>query len=219
MEKKPIYKKWWFWLIAIIVIGAIGGAGNNTNTTLNTSANTTAEPSTIKNRIEVSVVDFSVMSKEDIKTWCDTNKIKCNFIEEYSDSVAKDEFVKQSVSIGEKIYEGDTITITYSLGKEPTIEEKNALYKAQSYANNMHMSKAKIYDQLTSEYGEGFSNDAAQYAIDNVKADWNANALEKAKSYQNTMHMSKSKIYDQLTSSYGENFTKEQAQYAIDNLE
>lgn len=30
----------------------------------------------------------------------------------------------------------------------------------------MHMSKAGIYDQLTSEYGEGFEADAAQYAID-----------------------------------------------------
>ncbi len=32
----------------------------------------------------------------------------------------------------------------------------------------MHMSKAGIYDQLTSEYGEGFEADAAQYAIDNL---------------------------------------------------
>ena len=48
----------------------------------------------------------------------------------------------------------------------------------------MHMSKQGIYDQLTSEYGEKFPADAAQYAIDNVEADWNANALEKAKLYQ-----------------------------------
>lgn len=48
----------------------------------------------------------------------------------------------------------------------------------------MHMSKKGIYDQLVSEYGEQFSAEAAQYAIDNMKADWNANALAKAKSYQ-----------------------------------
>jgi hypothetical protein len=40
----------------------------------------------------------------------------------------------------------------------------------------MHMSKQGIYDQLTSEYGEDFSADAAQYAIDNVQADWKQNA-------------------------------------------
>ena len=81
------------------------------------------------------------------------------------------------------------------------------------------MSKKAIYDQLTSEYGEQFPADAAQYAIDNMTADWNANALAKAKSYQNTMHMSKSAIYDQLISEYGEQFTKEEAQYAIDHLD
>ena len=32
------------------------------------------------------------------------------------------------------------------------------------------MSKAGIYDQLTSEYGEKFTAEAAQYAIDNLQA-------------------------------------------------
>lgn len=98
------------------------------------------------------------------------------------------------------------------------VEYKNALNKANSYANRQYMSKARLYDQLTSEYGEKFSADAAQYAVDNVKADWNANALEKAKRYQSRQSMSTSRIYDQLTSEYGEKFTPEEAQYAIDNL-
>ena len=80
------------------------------------------------------------------------------------------------------------------------------------------MSKASIYDQLTSSYGEGFSQEAAQYAIDHLVADYKKNALEKAKEYQSTMHMSRQGIYEQLTSSYGEKFTAEEAQYAIDNL-
>ena len=83
----------------------------------------------------------------------------------------------------------------------------------------MHMSKNRIYKQLTSSYGEGFSKEDAQYAIDNLQVDWKYNALETAKNYANTMHMSKNRIYEQLTSSYGEEFTKEEAQYAIDNLE
>ena len=83
----------------------------------------------------------------------------------------------------------------------------------------MHMSKQRIYQQLTSSYGEGFTNEAAQYAIDNLQADYNVNALEKAKTYQSSMSMSKQRIYEQLTSSYGEGFTKEEAQYAIDHLE
>lgn len=83
----------------------------------------------------------------------------------------------------------------------------------------MYMSKASIYDQLISEYGEMFTPEEAQYAIDNISADWKANALKKAKSYQDSMSMSPSAIYDQLISEYGEKFTEEEAQYAIDNLE
>lgn len=94
----------------------------------------------------------------------------------------------------------------------------SALIKAESYADSMHMSKAGIYDQLTSEYGEKFSPEAAQYAIDNVQADWNANALATAKRYQENMAMSPEAIRDQLTSSYGEKFTPEEADFAIQHL-
>lgn len=97
-------------------------------------------------------------------------------------------------------------------------EYKSALKKAQVYVDNMYMSKAGLYDQLTSEYGEKFPAEAAQYAIDNVQADWKNNALKKAETYQNDMAMSKQAVYDQLVSDYGEKFTAEEAQYAIDNL-
>lgn len=97
-------------------------------------------------------------------------------------------------------------------------EYQSALIKAESYAKTMAMSKAGIYDQLVSEYGERFPKEAAQYAIDNIQYDWKQNALIKAKTYAETMSMSDSAIYDQLISEYGEKFTPEEAQYAIDNL-
>ena len=97
-------------------------------------------------------------------------------------------------------------------------EYASALVKAASYSELMNMSKAGIYGQLTSEYGEQFSPEAAQYAIDTYQGDWNANALAKAKSYQETMSMSPDAIRDQLTSEYGEQFTPEEADYAIQNL-
>src|SRR5699024_11580073 len=84
-------------------------------------------------------------------------------------------------------------------------------------SDTMHMSKQGIFDQLTSEYGAQFSEEAAQYAIDNVEADWNENALESAKTYSDLMHMSTQGIYDQLTSEHADQFTAEEAQYAIDN--
>lgn len=98
------------------------------------------------------------------------------------------------------------------------VEYTSALNKAQSYSDMMHMSKAGLYEQLTSEYGEKFTAEAAQYAVDNVDADWNANALAKAKSYQETMSMSPAAIRDQLVSEYGEQFTAAEADYAIAHL-
>lgn len=81
------------------------------------------------------------------------------------------------------------------------------------------MSKQGIYDQLISESGEKFTEEEAQYAIDNLKTDFKKNALEKAKNYQETMSMSPEAIRDQLTSEHGEKFTQEEADYAIKNLD
>lgn len=103
---------------------------------------------------------------------------------------------------------------------EPDVpaEYKNALIKAEQYSDTMYMSKQGIYDQLTSEYGEQFSEEAAQYAVDNLQADYKKNALEKAKQYQEQMAMSSDAIRDQLVSENGEKFTEEEADYAISNL-
>lgn len=103
---------------------------------------------------------------------------------------------------------------------EPKVprEYQNALESAKSYSNVMHMSKKGIYDQLISPYADKFSAEAAQYAVDNLQADYNANALAKAKEYQETMHMSSQAIRDQLTSEHGEKFTVSEADYAITHL-
>lgn len=209
--KKPIYKKWWFWLIIIVVIIGIGGSSTNTT---NTSSKDTYTKNTA---VEVTIIDFSTISRDEVQVWFDNNKINGTIKEEYSDTIAKGAFISQSITANTIAHEGDKITVTYSLGKEPTTEEKNALKKAESYSKTMHMSKQGIYNQLTSSI-EGFTEEAAQYAIDNINADWNANALAKAKSYQQTMSMSKQGVYNQLTSSV-EGFTNEEAQYAIDHLD
>lgn len=103
--------------------------------------------------------------------------------------------------------------------EEVSQEFKNALKSAKTYSDMMHMSKQGIYDQLTSEYGDQFEADAAQYAVDNLDADYNENALKSAEVYYKDMAMSKSAVYDQLISEYGDKFTEEEAQYAVDNLE
>ena len=46
--------------------------------------------------------------------------------------------------------------------------KENALKKAETYADDMDMSADAIYDQLVSEHGEKFTEEEAQYAIDNL---------------------------------------------------
>ena len=166
-NKKPIYKRVWFWVIAIIiVIGATGGSDTDNSKEIN-SGNIESEQEVSQNNSENTTAE----NKSE-------NKVENNIPTEY----------------------------------------KSALRKAKSYADTMNMSKAGIYDQLTSEYGEKFTAEAAQYAVDNVESDWKENALKKAEFYQEHMAMSPSAIYDQLVSEYGEQFTAEEAQYAVDNL-
>jgi hypothetical protein len=121
--------------------------------------------------------------------------------------------------------------VTQSVKKEETMQQKalqdtsvpreyrNALKKGISYATRMHMSKARVYHQLTSQYGEKFSQEAAQWAISHMSdIDWKKEAAIKGKSYYEKMNMSKQAVYDQLCSEHGEMFTQEEAAYAVSQL-
>lgn len=163
--KKPIYKRVWFWILAIVVVIAIGNmAGGGTE----------------------------------------------------DQPAAGTQETQQEAQAGDA--QGTEQTAQPEEEDVPR-EYKNALAKAKSYSEVMHMSKQGIYDQLVSEYGENFPAEAAQYAIDNLDADYKANALEKAKSYYESMNMSKEGVREQLVSEYGEQFTQEEADYAIANLD
>lgn len=156
VQKKPFYKRVWFWILAIIVVIAIGSSMGGDSDTSSTGSSQNADSSTS------------------------------------NDSSSEDSSVPD--------------------------EYKSALSKAKTYSSMMNMSKAGIYDQLTSDAGEQFSAEAAQYAVDNLNADYNKNALKKAKSYQEDMSMSPDAIQEQLTSDAGEQFTPEEATYAVQHL-
>lgn len=211
-KKQPKKKALYMILAGFLVFAYAGSISDPEPIESSPEVSTTKE---VKKKKKVAVAD---LSQTDAQAWCNENGFKFSKEEDFSDSVAEGGFISQSPAAGTQLEKGSTVTVHYSKGKEPTMEDKNALAKAEGYSSRMHMSKAAIYDQLTSSYGEGFPPEAAQYAVDHLVADYKANALEKAKSYQTNMHMSRSAIYDQLTSSYGEQFTAEEAQYAVDNL-
>lgn len=131
---------------------------------------------------------------------------------------AKSSSLSEKKSSSIKAKQSSTKSSESSSKKIPR-EYISALIKGQEYADRMYMSKKAVYNQFTSDYGEKFSSDAANYAIANIKANWNKNALHKAKEYQEEQNMSPDAIYDQLTSDYGEQFTPDEANYAIQHLE
>ena len=217
VEKKPIYKKWWFWTIIVIIVIGIAGSSSDNNTPTNSpnaQVSTNGQSNTentldtnIVEKKEVEVIDFSTMSKENIQNWCTSNNIDCDIKNQYSDTIPVDGFVSQNPQANTKIYEEDKVIVTYSLGKEPTLGERNALAKANDYLDFSAFSYTGLIDQL--EY-EGFTKEEATYGADNCGADWNEQAAKKAQQYMDYSSFSKSRLIDQLKY---EGFTAEQAQY------
>lgn len=129
----------------------------------------------------------------------------------------KDDIKK--ISNDSKKKKASSISTNNSSSSDITADQQNALIAAENYSDSLHLSKADIYDQLTSSYGDKFSPSDAKFAVDKLEGvNWNQNALETAKNYLNNLHLSKNDIYDQLTSQYGGKFTPEQATYAINHL-
>lgn len=161
-------------------------------------------------KAEVTIIDFSEMTIDNISNWCEENKVECYKRENYSNDIEKGKFINQSVQSGDKIKEGSTVEIIYSLGKEPTPSQKNALKTAESYLRSSSFSYKGLVSQL--EYEE-YNTDDAIWAVDNVEVDWNEQAYKKAKSYLRSSSFSLNSLIGQLEY---EKFTKEQAKYGAE---
>ena len=107
------------------------------------------------------------------------------------------------------------VSYNASYGSTVTAEYRNALNNAKQYLEIFDYSKQRLYEQLVSPYGEGFSEKAAQYAVENCGANWWQNAVDEGRNYLEIFDWSKQRLYDQLSSAYGGKFTEAQAQYAV----
>lgn len=145
------------------------------------------------------------------------------------DTATSTEEVKEEPAVVEETEkEHQTEETTPEETEEPEVEKKeddvpreykNALKSAENYIAYAPFSKQGLYDQLTSEYGDKYPAEAAQYAIDNLEVDYKEQALKAAQNYLDMSAFSDAELKDQLMSEYGDKYTEEEAQYAIDNLE
>lgn len=161
-KKEPKKKALCMILAGFFIVGYAGCISDSKPTESSPKVATTEK---VKKVEKVEVAD---LSGTDAQAWCDQNGFKLSKEEDFSDSVAEGGFISQSPSAGTQLEKGSTVTVHFSKGKEPTMEDKNALAKAESYSSIMHMSRSAIYDQLTSSYGEKFTAEEARYAVDNL---------------------------------------------------
>ena len=92
---------------------------------------------------------------------------------------------------------------------EYTLEQEQAISKAESYLDYSSFSRTGLIDQL--EF-EGFSADDAEFAVDALDVNWNEQAAGKAADYLEYGSFSRSGLIDQLEF---EGFTTDQAEYGV----
>jgi hypothetical protein len=99
------------------------------------------------------------------------------------------------------------------VGPRLTAAQMNARRSAQQYLDMAGFSREGLIQQLSSEYGSGYSREDAEAAVDSMDVDWNENAARSARQYLEMTGFSCSKLTEQLSSEYGSKYTVEEARY------
>ena len=92
------------------------------------------------------------------------------------------------------------------------MNENEKLLKAKSY-QEFHYSKEKLVEQLINI--EKFTQEEADYAIEQGNFDWKEEAVKKAEFYANGGKITKEKLLEKLV--VYRKFTQEEAEYAIEH--
>jgi hypothetical protein len=106
-------------------------------------------------------------------------------------------------------------TTTASTTEPISAEKQNAIRSAQSYLEFSAFSRKGLIKQLSSDAGDGYSVEAATYAVDSLHIDFNEQAYKSAMSYLKMSGFSRAGLIEQLESDAGEGFTHSQAVYGV----
>lgn len=94
-----------------------------------------------------------------------------------------------------------------------TNQQSNAVRAAQLYLSIQGFSRSGLIEQLSSEYGDGYSVRDATVAVDSLSVDWSQQAVESARLYLSISGFSCRGLIEQLSSSYGDGYTQDEATY------
>ena len=198
-KKNAIYKRWWFWVILVIVLICIPFAFN-----VFSSEETEVETTKVVHNKDAEEDEDDTLSEDDTSE-----------DEGLTDSEDDD------ISSEDSDWDSDT-----SEESDPTAgmdyTTQNAFRSAVSYLEGSGFSKQGLIDQLSSEYGSGYTlqqaTDAVQALEDAGLVDWNEQAVRSAEEYLEYSSFSRQGLIDQLSSEYGSQYTVAQATYAADQV-
>lgn len=210
-KKKPLFKKWWFWLILILVVGALASNGRSSRQSERVNSQSPAVESSPEGRNMQS--DEGQLRTEE-PTQNEPEQTDEPMRNEDTATERTEDAEQPEKPTSDDSEEDNAVDIPESPEPEPeetvTTGEKNALSQAKNYLSFMPFSYKGLVEQL--EF-EGYTEEEATYAVDNCGADWNEQAAKKAADYLDLMAFSRSGLIEQLEF---EGFTHEQAVYGVE---
>ncbi|ELB51554.1 Ltp family lipoprotein [Enterococcus lactis] len=122
-EKKPFYKRVWFWILVVLVVFIVGGAlsGGDDNTVKSQTESSTSE--------NISDTEYSSLSESQYSSTSTSVTLE----ESSNPSISSDSSVESSTS------------------NDVSLESSNALQAAKDYLDYSAFSKDGLYDQLVYE--------------------------------------------------------------------
>ena len=152
VEKKPIYKRVWFWILVVLVIfiGSAAVSGGNDNSSSSSSSSSAKSSSSSSSHVSAT----KVAALKSAQTYSDTMHMSKQGI-----------YVQLTSDAGDKF---DDASAQYAVDHVKADWNKNALKAAESYQKDQNMSPEAIRDQLTSDAGDKFTQAHAAYAVSHL---------------------------------------------------
>lgn len=152
VEKKPFYKRVWFWILVVLVIfiGSAAVSGGSNSSSSSSSSSSAKSSSSSSSHISAT----KVAALKSAQTYSDTMHMSKQGIYDQLTSDAGDKF--------------DDASAQYAVDHVKADWNKNALKAAESYQKDQNMSPEAIRDQLTSDAGDKFTQDQADYAVSHL---------------------------------------------------
>lgn len=204
--RKPIYKRWWFWTLAIVLFISLTGsnddAPSNSNGEISGSGTDVVQVGT---QPDQQLVPNAPIAVEDSNvTTGEKNALRA---------------AKNYLRILAFSYEGliDQLEFDGYTSSEATYAAMNcganwneqAHLSAENYLDTMPFSREGLIEQL--EF-DGFTSTEATFGIDKCNANWNEQAALCAENYLDIMAFSREGLIEQLEF---DGFTREQAVYGV----